>query len=130
MKIKIMDEDFLGEEIREPIIRQQTMEGEITLTSEFPVSKEMKKLNTKRNTKRPLQTPKIKLEKKYIRQDTLEKEGKEGKDEKDQKDEKGMNKNSTTARKYKNQVFIGDDGNYYQSEMNRQGKYIWRLLKK
>jgi len=124
MKIKIMDEDFLGEEIREPIIRQQSMEGEIKLTLELPVSKEMTKLNTKRNTKRPLQTPKIKIEKKYIRQDTLEN------DENEENEEKGMKKNSTTARKYKNQVFVGDDGNYYQSEMNRQGKYIWRLIKK
>lgn len=119
-----MDEDFLGEEIREPIIRQQSMEGEIKLTLELPVSKEMTKLNTKRNTKRPLQTPKIKIEKKYIRQDTLEN------DENEENEEKGMKKNSTTARKYKNQVFVGDDGNYYQSEMNRQGKYIWRLIKK
>ena len=128
-----MDEDFLGEEIREPIIRQQTMEGEIKLTLELPVSKEMTKLNTKRNTKRPLQTPKIKIEKKYVRQDTLENEENQENqenEENDENEEKGMKKNSTTARKYKNQIFIGDDGNYYQSEMNRQGKYIWRLIKK
>jgi len=95
------------------------MEGEIKLTPELPVLKEMSKLNTKRNTKRPLEKPKIKIEKKYVRQDTLQREN----------EKEGMDMNSVTAKKYKNQVFIGDDGNYYQSKINREGNYTWRLIK-
>ena len=42
----------------------------------------------------------------------------------------GINKNRATAKMYKGMTFLGDDGNYYLSKKDKNGNFIWVLLKK
>lgn len=42
----------------------------------------------------------------------------------------GINKTRATAKIYKGMTFLGDDGNYYMSKKDKNGDFIWVLLKK
>ena len=42
----------------------------------------------------------------------------------------GINKNKATARQYRGMTFLGDDDNYYLSKKDKNGNFIWVLLKK
>jgi hypothetical protein len=42
----------------------------------------------------------------------------------------GISKTRATARTYKGMTFLGDDGNYYMSKKDKNGDFIWVLLKK
>ena len=42
----------------------------------------------------------------------------------------GMSKTKATAKIYKGMTFLGDDGNYYESKKDKNGDFIWVLLKK
>ena len=41
-----------------------------------------------------------------------------------------INKSRVTARKFKNKIFLGTDGNYYISKKNTKGDYVWVLVEK
>ena len=42
----------------------------------------------------------------------------------------GISKNRATARQYRGMTFLGDDDNYYLSKKDKNGNFIWVLLKK
>jgi len=41
-----------------------------------------------------------------------------------------IEKNKVTAKKFKNKIFLGTDGNYYISKKNKNGVYVWMLSEK
>ena len=41
-----------------------------------------------------------------------------------------MEKNRATARKFKDKILLGTDGNYYISKKNKKGVYVWMLSEK
>ena len=41
-----------------------------------------------------------------------------------------IDKSNVTAKKFKNRIFLGTDGNYYKSKKNKKGDYVWVLVEK
>ena len=41
-----------------------------------------------------------------------------------------IDKTTATAKKFKNRIFLGTDGNYYKSKKNKKGNYVWTLVEK
>ena len=41
-----------------------------------------------------------------------------------------IDKSKVTAKKFKNRIFLGTDGNYYKSKKNKKGDYVWILVEK
>ena len=90
-----------------PIIKPQTTDFDIYVLGENPVFNEKKKIKIKEKPDNSLAE--------IMDEDIYYEE---------------IGKNTRTARKFKNKIFLGTDDNYYISKKNKKGNYVWMLLEK
>ena len=90
-----------------PIIEKQKLDSEIYILGENPVYQEKQKITVNKNVDDAMNNSLI--EGGYFEE---------------------IDKSKATAKKFKNRIFLGTDGNYYKSKKNKKGDYVWVLVEK
>ena len=90
-----------------PIIEKQKLDSEIYVLGENPVYQEKQKITVNKNVDDAMNNS-------LIGGGYFEK----------------IDKSKVTAKKFKNRIFLGTDGNYYKSKKNKKGDYVWILVEK
>ena len=90
-----------------PTIEKQTLDSDIQILGEEPVFQEKQQIMVDRGIDDIMD--KSLLEGGYFQE---------------------IDKSNVTAKKFKNRIFLGTDGNYYKSKKNKKGDYVWVLVEK
>ena len=91
----------------EPIIKKQNMESDIYILGESPIFSEKDLILINKDT--DIFTGKDLSKNLYFNK---------------------IDKTNASAKKFKNKIFLGTDGNYYISKKNKKGDYVWVLVEK
>lgn len=90
-----------------PVIEKQNLDNDIEILGEEPIFQEKQKIMVDRGVD-DIMDNKL-LEGGYFEE---------------------IDKSNVTAKKFKNRIFLGTDGNYYKSKKNKKGDYVWVLVEK
>ena len=90
-----------------PVIEKQSLDNDIEILGEEPIFQEKQKIMVDRGVD-DIMNNKL-LEGGYFEE---------------------IDKSNVTAKKFKNRIFLGTDGNYYKSKKNKKGDYVWVLVEK
>ena len=91
----------------EALITQQNLETDIQILGQEPIFPDKEKITVNKNVDRTMDNSSIKGD--YFQE---------------------IDKTTATAKRFKNRIFLGTDGNYYKSKKNKKGNYVWILVEK
>lgn len=91
----------------EALITQQNLETDIQILGQEPIFPDKEKITVNKNVDSTMDNSSIEGD--YFQE---------------------IDKNRVTAKKFKNRIFLGTDGNYYKSKKNKKGNYVWTLVEK